>query len=83
MRFPRGCPSELVSVNDRRLPMFSSLDMPCITKFSERELSLLEKLVTISSDVKTEKVLALPVDTLIVFFHCQICIMPDMVSYLK
>ncbi|XP_040935632.1 midasin isoform X2 [Gossypium hirsutum] len=55
MRFPRGCPSKLVSVNDRMLPMFSSLDMPCITKFSERELSLLEKLVTISSDVKTEK----------------------------
>lgn len=44
--------------------MFSSLDMPCITKFSERELSLLEKLVTISSDVETEKVLALPILTL-------------------
>ena len=41
--------------------MFPSLDMPCITKFSEGELSLLEKLVTISSDVNTEKVIVLPV----------------------
>ncbi|KAE8674161.1 Mitochondrial substrate carrier family protein [Hibiscus syriacus] len=56
VRFPRGCPFELVSINDkRRLPMFSSFDMPCITNFSERELSLLEKLITISSDVDTEK----------------------------
>ncbi|KAK8664402.1 hypothetical protein V6N13_084194 [Hibiscus sabdariffa] len=56
MRFPRGCPFELVSIGDRsRLPMFSSCDMPCITHFSERELSLLEKLVTFSSDVDGEK----------------------------
>ncbi|GMI74246.1 MIDASIN 1 [Hibiscus trionum] len=56
MRFPRGCPFEFVSISDRRrLPMFSSFDMPCITRFSERELSLLEKLITFSSDVDTEK----------------------------
>ncbi|XP_022715201.1 midasin isoform X4 [Durio zibethinus] len=56
MRFPRGCTSELVSISDRRLLMFSSLDMPSFTKFSERELSLLEKMVTISSDVNSENV---------------------------
>ncbi|XVF74359.1 hypothetical protein PTKIN_Ptkin13bG0104300 [Pterospermum kingtungense] len=62
MRFPRRCTSELVSIGYSRRPlMFSSLDMPCSTKFSERELCLLEKMVTISNDVNTEKVSALQV----------------------
>ncbi|XP_017978548.1 PREDICTED: midasin [Theobroma cacao] len=57
MRFPRGCTSELVSISDRRrLLIFSSLDIPCITNFSEMELSLLENMVTISGDVIAEKV---------------------------
>ncbi|XVF27001.1 hypothetical protein REPUB_Repub14bG0069100 [Reevesia pubescens] len=57
MRFPRVCRSELVSTSDRmKLLTFSSFEMPCITNFSERELSLLEKMVTVSSDVNTERV---------------------------
>ncbi|XVE88663.1 hypothetical protein DITRI_Ditri19aG0087500 [Diplodiscus trichospermus] len=57
MRFPRGCMSELVSTSDRRrFVMFSSLNMPCITIFSEGEFSLLEKMVSVSGAVDTEKV---------------------------
>ncbi|OMO93497.1 hypothetical protein COLO4_16853 [Corchorus olitorius] len=36
--------------------MFSSLDIPCITNFSELELSLLEKIAAISSGVDAEKI---------------------------
>ncbi|XVF62727.1 hypothetical protein PTKIN_Ptkin09bG0031200 [Pterospermum kingtungense] len=62
MRFPRRCTSESVVISYRRRPlMFSSLDMPCITKFSERELCLLEKMVTISNDINNEKVSVLQV----------------------
>ncbi|XVF62743.1 hypothetical protein PTKIN_Ptkin09bG0032700 [Pterospermum kingtungense] len=56
------CTSESVVISYRRRPlMFSSLDMPCITKFSERELCLLEKMVTISNYVNNEKVSVLQV----------------------
>ncbi|OMO78608.1 hypothetical protein CCACVL1_14268 [Corchorus capsularis] len=57
IRFPRCCSSKLVSISDGGSPnMFSSLDIPCITNFSEMELALLGKIATISSGVDAEKV---------------------------
>ena len=79
MRFPRGHRSELVSISDRRRPLtFSSL-----TNFSEMDLSLLEKIATISSDVNAEKVIVVSILPHNIIVPSQFCIVPDVVSHLK
>ncbi len=56
MRFPRGFPSKLVSVNlSSTQPHFPSYDIDIPTNFSGADMSLLEKLVTFSNGIAADK----------------------------
>ena len=57
MRFPRGFPSKLISVNlSSTQPQLLSYDIDIPTIFSAADMTLLEKLVTFSNGVAVDKV---------------------------
>ena len=57
MRFPRGFPSKLISVNlSSTQPQLLSYDIDIPTIFSAADMTLLEKLVTFSNGAAVDKV---------------------------